>query len=97
MGNVHLDNVERFSMEPVDSDIEYMSNAPRPSTPASRLSILYIFPILGVLLVLFFAGALAFQWNISVLVDNLVVLLVVLFLVFVGIVFWALAPRASES
>lgn len=89
--------VERFSMEPLDSDIEYVSNAPRPSTPASRLSILYIFPILGVILVLFFAGAFAFQWDISVLVDNLVVLMVVLFFIFTAIVFWALAPRESRS
>ena len=84
-------------MEPLDSDIEYVSNAPRPSTPASRLSILYIFPILGVLLVLFFTGAFLFQWNISVLVDNLVVLLVVLFFVFTGILFWALAPRSNRG
>lgn len=84
-------------MEPLDSDIEYMSNAPRPATPASRLSILYIFPILGVLLVLFFAGAFAFQWNISVLVDNLVVLLVVLFFVFTGILFWGLSAARSHK
>lgn len=84
-------------MEPLDSDIEYVSNAPRPSTPASRLSILYIFPVLGVLLVLFFVGAFAFQWNVSALVDNLVVLMVVLFFVFIGIVFWARAPRPNEG
>ena len=84
-------------MEQLDTDIEYMSNAPRPSTPAERLSILYIFPILGVLLVVFFALALAFQWNISVLVDNLVVLMVVLFFVFTGIIFWALAPRSKND
>src|SRR5271165_1624592 len=91
------DSVERIFMEPLESDIEYVSNAPRPSTPASRLSILYIFPVLGVLLVLFFVGAFAFQWNLSALVDNLVVLMVVLFFVFIGIVFWALAPRESKS
>jgi hypothetical protein len=89
--------VERFFMEPLDSDIEYMSNAPRPSTPAERLSILYIFPILGVMLILFFVGAFSFQWNISVLVDNLVVLMVVLFFIFTAIVFWALAPRKDVS
>jgi phosphoglycerol transferase MdoB-like AlkP superfamily enzyme len=82
-------------MEQLDTDIEYVSNAPRPSTPASRLSILYIFPILGVLLVLFFAGAFVFQWNLSALVDNLVVLMVVLFFVFIGIIFWATAPRSN--
>ncbi|HXR65885.1 MAG TPA: hypothetical protein VN729_08175 [Ktedonobacteraceae bacterium] len=84
-------------MEQLDTDIEYMSNAPRPSTPASRLSILYIFPILGVLLILFFVGALSFQWNISVLVDNLVVAMVVLVFIFTGIVFWAVAPRSNRS
>jgi uncharacterized membrane protein YGL010W len=83
-------------MQPLDSDIEYMSNAPAPSTPASRLSILYIFPILGVVLVLFFVGAFAFHWDISALVDNLVVLMVVLLFVFTGIVFWGLAPRPGE-
>ncbi|HEY1353675.1 MAG TPA: hypothetical protein VGF67_29045 [Ktedonobacteraceae bacterium] len=84
-------------MEPLDSDIEYLNNVSRPSTPAARLSILYVFPILGALLVLFFIGAALFQWNISVLVDNLVVLMVVLFFVFLGIVFWATAPRVSRG
>jgi len=84
-------------MEPLDSDIEYVNNAPRPSTPASRLSILYIFPVMGILLILFFSWALVSQVNISVLVDNLVVLMVVLFFIFTAIVFWALAPRAGEN
>lgn len=84
-------------MEPLESDIEYVRNAPRPSTPASRLSILYIFPILGVLLILFFGASALFQWDISALVDNLVVLLVILFFVFIGILFWATAPRANKS
>jgi len=80
-------------MEQLDTDIEYMSNAPRPSTPAERLSILYIFPVLGVLLVLFFLTSFILQWNISVLVDNLITLMVILFFVFLAIVFWGLAPR----
>lgn len=80
-------------MEQLDTDIEYMSSAPRPSTPAERLSILYIFPVLGVLLVLFFLVACILQWNISVLVDNLIALMVILFFVFTAIVFWGLAPH----
>jgi hypothetical protein len=32
-----------------------------------------------------------------VLVDNLVVLMVVLFFAFIGIVFWALAPRPNRN
>ena len=83
-------------MEPLDSDIEYMSNAPTPSTPASRLSVLYIFPVLGVLLVLFFVGAFTFQWDLSLLVNNLVVLMVILFFIFTGIIFWAVSPRENH-
>ncbi|HEY0756720.1 MAG TPA: hypothetical protein VGD98_22395 [Ktedonobacteraceae bacterium] len=83
-------------MEQLDTDIEYVSNAPRPSTPAEQLSILYIFPVLGVLLILFFTAAFILQWNISVLVDNLIVLMVVLFFVFTAIVFRALASRKNS-
>jgi hypothetical protein len=88
---------ERFFMEPLDSDIEYVSNAPRPLTPAERLGILYIFPILGVVLLLFFVGAFAFQWQIWEFVNSLIVLMVVLFFIFTGIVFWALSPQENAS
>ncbi|HVU66827.1 MAG TPA: hypothetical protein VHD63_06850 [Ktedonobacteraceae bacterium] len=84
-------------MEQLDTDIEYMSNAPRPSTPAERLSILYIFPVLGVALVLFFLVAFILQWNISILVDNLITLMVILFFVFIGIVFWSLSARNKQA
>lgn len=89
-------SVERFSMEPLDTDIEYLSHAPRPSTPAQRLSVLYIFPLLGVLLLLLFAGAAIFQWDLSVFVDNLVVLMVIMFFAFLGIAFWASSPREAR-
>lgn len=85
------------SMEQFDTDIEYMSNAPRPSTPAERLSILYVFPVFGVVLTLFFMSAAIFQWNISVLVDNLVVLMVILFFAFTGLIFWGMAPRPKNT
>lgn len=84
-------------MEQLDTDIEYMSNAPRPSTPAERLSILYIFPVLGVVLVLFFLVAFILQWNISILVDNLITLMVILFFVFTGIVFWGLSAKNKQA
>lgn len=84
-------------MEPLESDIEYISDAPRPATAESRLSMLYIFPVLGVLLILVFIGALIFQWNLSALVDNLVVLMVVLFFIFTAIVFWGSSLRARKS
>ena len=84
-------------MEQLDTDIEYMSNAPRPSTPAERLSILYIFPVLGVALVLFFLVAFILQWNMSILVDNLITLMVILFFVFTGIVFCSLSARNKQA
>ncbi len=85
-------------MEPLDTDdIEYVSHAPTPSTPASRLSVLYIFPILGFLLILLFIGSAIFQLDLSIFVDNLVVLMVVLFFIFIGLLFWGLAPRHGET
>ncbi len=84
-------------MEPLDTDIEYVSHAPTPSTPASRLSILYIFPVLGALLILLFIGSAIAQRDLSVFVDNLVVLMVVLGFLFIGILFWAMAPRHGEA
>lgn len=84
-------------MEPLDTDIQYIRTAPTPLAAESRLSILYIFPLLGVLLVLLFIGAGVFQWDLSMFVDNLVVLMVVLFFVFVGLLFWALSPRYVEA
>lgn len=84
-------------MQPLDTDMQYMQYTPRPATPASRLSILYIFPLLGLLLILLFIGAAFFQWDLSVLVDNLIVFMVVLFFVFIGIVFWAVGTPSNET
>ena len=84
-------------MEPLDTDLEYVLNEPRPATPASRLRVLLIFPILGVLEILVFIGAAIFQWNISDLIDSLVGLLLVLFVAFIGMMFWAFAPNANQA
>ena len=84
-------------MEPLDTDLEYTPRTPRPSTPASRLGLRFIFPILGFLLILIFRGAAIFQWNLSDLIDGLVGVLLLLFVAFVAMLFWALAPRANQS
>ncbi|HEV2579255.1 MAG TPA: hypothetical protein VGT44_00265 [Ktedonobacteraceae bacterium] len=84
-------------MEPLDSDLEYIARGPRSATPGSRLNFLLIFPILGFLLILTFIGAAIFQWDISDLIDSLVGLLLLLFVAFIGMMFWALAPRTNES
>ncbi len=84
-------------MEPLDTDLEYVMNEPRPSTPGSRMNALLIFPVLGTLLMLVFIGSAIFQWNLSDLIDSLVGLLLVLFFAFVIMLFWALAPRSHQA
>jgi len=84
-------------MEPLDTDLEYVLNEPRPTAPGSRMSVLLIFPVLGGLLALLFIGAAIFQWNLSDLVDSMVGLLLFLFFAFVVMLFWALAPQSEQA
>jgi len=84
-------------MEPLDTDLEYSARGPRPATPGSRVTFMFIFPLLGFLLILIFIGAAIFQWDLSDLIDSLVGLLLLLFAAFVGMIFWALAPRAEQG
>ena len=84
-------------MEPLDTDLDYIPRAPRPSTPASRLGLMFIFPIIGFLIILTFISAAIFQWDLSNLIDGLVGLLLLLFVAFIAMMFWALAPRANQS
>jgi len=50
-----------------------------------------------VLIILTFIGAAIFQWNISDLIDTLVGLMLVFFVAFVVMLFWAFAPRANQA
>lgn len=84
-------------MEPLDSDLEYVINEPRPSKPGSRVNALLIFPILGGLLIVVFICAAIFQWSLSDLVDSLVGLLLLLFFAFIAMLFWAMYPRTHEA
>ena len=84
-------------MEPLDTDLEYTINEPRPSTPGSRMNALLIFPLAGFLLILVFILSAIFQWSLSDLIDSLVGLLLVLFFAFIAMLFWALAPRTRQA
>lgn len=84
-------------MEPLDTDLEYTINEPRPSTPGSRVNALLIFPVLGALLIVVFICAAIFQWSLSDLIDSLVGLLILLFFAFIIMLFWALYPRTQQS
>jgi drug/metabolite transporter (DMT)-like permease len=84
-------------MEPLDTDLEYVAREPRPATRESRLGLMLIFPALGFLLMLIFILSAIFQWDLSDLIDSLVGLLLLLFFAFIGMLFWAFAPRAEEK
>ena len=89
--------LERCCMEPLDTDLEYVRTEPRQMSPASRFNAMLILPILGVLLVLVFISAAIFQFDLSGLIDNLIALMMILFVVMVAMLFWAFAPRANKT
>ena len=90
-------NVERYAMEPLDTDLEYVRSGPRPARPGSRYNVMLIVPILGFLLVLIFIGAAVFQWDLSQLVDSLIGLFLVMLVVIIALLFWAGAPGSREA
>jgi hypothetical protein len=86
-------------MEPLDTDLQaYMVREPREDVnPRARLNYALALPILGVVMMLLFIIAAIFQFDISDYVDSLVGLLLVFFFVFVGLLFWGLAPREKKA
>ena len=90
-------NVERYVMEPLDTDLEYVRSGPRPARPGSRYNVMLIIPILGFLLLLVFIGAAVFQWDLSQLIDSMIGLFLVLLVVIIALLFWAGASRSTEA
>lgn len=90
-------NIERYVMEPLDTDLEYVRSGPRPARPGSRYNVMLIIPILGFLLVLVFIGAAVFQWDLSQLIDSMIGLFLVLLVVIIALLFWAGASRSTEA
>lgn len=84
-------------MEPLDTDMDYMERAPRAANPGSRFNAILILPTLGVLLMLFFIASIIFQFSIADLVDSLMGLMTLFFIVLVVMLFWAMAPRSSNT
>jgi hypothetical protein len=74
-------------MEPLDTDLEYVSSGSRPASPGSRYNVMLVIPILGLLLVLILIGAAVFQWDLSLLIDSLIGLFIVLFFVIIAMLF----------
>jgi hypothetical protein len=84
-------------MEPLDTDFEYVVQKTREAYPEKRFNWLYILPALGVLWVLFLTLAVVFQLDISTVVNPIMGIMIAVFLVFAGALFWALAPRAGKA
>lgn len=84
-------------MEPLDTDLDYVQRGQRPAQPGSRFNVMLIIPILGLLLVLVFIGAAVFQWDLSGIIDSLIGLLMIMFFVIVGLLFWAGAPKSHDA
>lgn len=80
-------------MEPIDTDFDYVARQSREADPRARFNWLYILPTLGVLWVAYLILAVIFQWPLAGQVDPIMTLIVLLFIVMIGILFWALAPR----
>jgi len=82
-------------MEPLDTDMDYMGvRESRPAKPGARLNALFILPIIGGVIMLLFISAALFQLDLSGIVDTIMSLMILFFIVFVALLFWALAPRA---
>ncbi len=83
-------------MEPIEADMDYMAQ-PRSAQPGSRFNALFIFPIIGVLILLLFIAAAVFQFDLSGIVSSLVGLMLLFFFLLIVALFWAFAPRAEEG
>ncbi len=84
-------------MEPIDTDFDYVAQQSRKTDLRARFNWLYILPILGVLWVVYLILAVIFQWPLAGQVDTIMVLMVLLFLVIVGLLFWAMAPKSNRE
>ena len=84
-------------MEPIDTDFDYVAQQSQKADPRARFNWLYILPILGVLWVVYLTLAVIFEWPLAGQVDTIMLLVVLLFLVIVGLLFWAVAPRANRE
>lgn len=85
-------------MEPLDTDFDYVVRESRERRPVSRntrFNLLFIFPALGVLWLLYLLGAAVFQWPVSGVVDSVMTLMIVVFVAVIALMFWALAPGAK--
>lgn len=83
-------------MEPIDTDFDYVAQQSHKADLRARFNWLYILPVLGICWVLYLTLAVIFQWPLSGQVDTIMLLIVLLFAVIVGLLFWAMAPKSNR-
>ncbi len=89
-------------MEPLETDVDYekLAQAPRGRRAIkrdTRFNILLIFPALGLLWLLYLAGAALFQWSATDIANPVLGFMIVVFAVFIIVLFWAFAPGAKKQ
>ena len=84
-------------MEPLDTDMDYMVREPRPMKQSTRMNVLFVLPIIGGIIMLLFISAALFQFDLSNIVDTIMGLMILFFIIFIALLFWAMAPRGQQS
>jgi len=86
-------------MEQLDSDFDYVvrERKRRVVKRETRFNLLLVFPALGLLWLLYLIGAAVFQWPLTDVVNPVMTIVVVLFALLVGLLFWAFAPSATNQ
>jgi sterol desaturase/sphingolipid hydroxylase (fatty acid hydroxylase superfamily) len=89
-------------MEPLETGVDYeklaqASRGRRALKRDTRFNILLIFPALGLLWLLYLAGAALFQWDASGIASPVLGFMIVVFVAFIIVLFWAFAPGAKKQ
>jgi hypothetical protein len=84
-------------MEPIESELEYVTRAPYEANPRKRFNWLHIITVLGAIWLIFLVVAIIFQLPISGLVGPVMSFMLLLFFMTAGLLFWALAPKANRE
>lgn len=83
-------------MKPLDHDLEHAAGESQEADSRARFNWLYIIPGLGALWLLFLASAAIFQWPVSGVVNPVMSFMLLFFFIIIGLLFWALAPKANR-
>ena len=80
-------------MEQLDNEYEYVERKPNPR---ARFNWLYIVPGLGAVWLLVLLCAAIFQIPLTGIIDPVMGMMIVMFFVLAGLLFYALAPKSNR-